>query len=91
MHHDPAHDLHWKEYKTLLLSAPDGALELYDFIIFVFLAPVPGDLFFPADMPGWLRLVQTFGIFAAGYLTRPLCGIVMAHFGDRAGRKKCLP
>ncbi|HHA2250266.1 TPA: MFS transporter [Enterobacter ludwigii] len=88
MHHDPAHDLHWKEYKTLLLSAPGGALELYDFIIFVFLAPVLGDLFFPADMPGWLRLVQTFGIFAAGYLTRPLGGIVMAHFGDRVGRKK---
>jgi MFS family permease len=32
--------------------------------------------------------VQTFGIFAAGYLARPLGGIVMAHFGDLVGRKK---
>lgn len=32
--------------------------------------------------------VQTFGIFAAGYLARPLGGIIMAHFGDLVGRKK---
>ncbi|MDA6076304.1 MFS transporter [Edwardsiella anguillarum] len=43
---------------------------------------------FPPDMPEWLRLVQTFGIFAAGYLARPLGGIIMAHFGDRIGRKR---
>jgi MFS family permease len=49
---------------------------------------VVGKLFFPADMPEWLRLMQTFGIFAAGYLARPLGGIVMAHFGDLLGRKK---
>ncbi|MEQ1556159.1 MAG: MFS transporter, partial [Gallionella sp.] len=41
-----------------------------------------------ADMPEWLRQLQTFGIFAAGYLARPLGGIVMAHFGDLLGRKK---
>jgi MFS family permease len=39
-------------------------------------------------MPDWLRQVQTFGIFAAGYLARPLGGIVMAHFGDLFGRKR---
>ena len=39
-------------------------------------------------MPDWLRQLQTFGIFAAGYLARPLGGIVMAHFGDRCGRKR---
>ena len=32
--------------------------------------------------------MQTFGIFAAGYLARPLGGIIMAHFGDLVGRKK---
>jgi MFS family permease len=47
-----------------------------------------GELFFPADIPEWLRQVQTFGIFAAGYLARPLGGIIMAHFGDLVGRKK---
>ncbi|MEQ9971016.1 MFS transporter [Pectobacterium carotovorum] len=80
--------LNRQDYKTLSLAALGGALEFYDFIIFVFFAAVIGDLFFPADIPEWLRQVQTFGIFAAGYLARPLGGIIMAHFGDKSGRKK---
>ena len=77
-----------QDYKTLLLSALGGALEFYDFIIFVFFAVVIGKLFFPPDMPDWLRQLQTFSIFAAGYLARPLGGMVMAHFGDLLGRKR---
>jgi len=77
-----------KDYKTLALAALGGALEFYDFIIFVFFATVIGELFFPSDIPEWLRQLQTFAIFAAGYLARPLGGIVMAHFGDKLGRKK---
>ena len=76
------------DYRTLGLAALGGALEFYDFIIFVFFAVVIAQLFFPPDMPDWLRLMQTFGIFAAGYLARPLGGIVMAHFGDLLGRKR---
>lgn len=77
-----------QQAKTLGLSALGGALEFYDFVIFVFFAATMGQLFFPPDMPDWLRQVQTFGIFAAGYLARPLGGVVMAHFGDRSGRKR---
>ncbi len=84
----PSRPLTRNDYKTLSLSALGGALEFYDFIIFVFFATVVGKLFFPVDMPEWLRLMQTFGIFAAGYLARPLGGIIMAHFGDLLGRKK---
>jgi MFS family permease len=35
-----------------------------------------------------MKLAQAFGIFAAGYLARPLGGIVLAHFGDLLGRKR---
>jgi len=80
--------LNRSDYRTLVLAALGGALEFYDFIIFVFFAVVIGKLFFPPDMPEWLRQLQTFGIFAAGYLARPLGGIVMAHFGDLLGRKR---
>ncbi|RQO73305.1 MFS transporter [Aquitalea sp. FJL05] len=80
--------LNRQDYRTLALAALGGALEFYDFIIFVFFALVIGKLFFPPDMPDWLRQFQTFGIFAAGYLARPLGGIVMAHFGDKLGRKR---
>lgn len=77
-----------EQLRTLGLAALGGALEFYDFVIFVFFASTMGALFFPADMPEWMRLVQTFGIFAAGYLARPLGGIVLAHFGDLRGRKR---
>jgi MFS family permease len=76
------------DYRTLTLAALGGALEFYDFVIFVFFAAAISQLFFPPDMPDWLRQVQTFGIFAAGYLARPLGGIIMAHFGDLFGRKR---
>jgi len=83
-----ARPLNRQDYKTLSLAALGGALEFYDFIIFVFFAAVIGHLFFPPDSPDWLNQLQTFGIFAAGYLARPLGGIIMAHFGDLLGRKR---
>jgi MFS transporter, MHS family, proline/betaine transporter len=75
-------------YQTLALATLGGALEFYDFIIFVFFANVIGQLFFPAFIPDWLRQLQTFGLFAIAYFARPLGGIVMAHFGDKIGRKR---
>ena len=77
-----------RDVKTLGLSALGGTLEFYDFVIYVFFAAVLGKQFFPVDMPDWLRQLQTFGIFAAGYLSRPLGGIIIAHFGDLLGRKR---
>ncbi|NWB98997.1 MFS transporter [Pseudomonas gingeri] len=76
------------DYKTLGLAALGGSLEIYDFIIFVFFALTLSELFFPPQMPEWLRLLQSFGIFVTGYLARPLGGILMAHFADRVGRKR---
>jgi len=74
--------------KVLILSALGGALEFYDFVVFVFFAKTLGTLFFPSDMPAWLAQLQTFAIFAAGYLVRPIGGVLMAHYGDRIGRKR---
>jgi MFS family permease len=77
-----------RDYKTLSLATLGGLLEFYDFIIFVFFANTIGQLFFPPEIPEWVRQFQTFGIFAAGYLARPLGGVVMAHLGDLRGRKQ---
>lgn len=76
------------DYKTLVLAALGGTLEFYDFIIFVYFSATISDIFFPAHLPLWIKTLQTFVIFAAGYLVRPLGGILMAHFGDKKGRKK---
>jgi MFS family permease len=70
------------------LSSIGPALEYYDFTVFVFLALVLSSVFFPAHSPAWIRLLQTYAIFALGYIVRPIAGIVLAHLGDKVGRKK---
>ena len=77
-----------RDIQTLFLASLGGALEFYDFVVFVFFALPLSHLFFPPNMAPWLAQLQVYGIFAAGYLARPLGGIVMAHFGDRQGRKR---
>ena len=83
--------LNRQDYKTLTLAALGGALEFYDFIIFVFFAAVVGELFFPADIPEWLRQVQTFGIFAAGYLARRWVASSWRTLAIWSGVRKCSP
>ncbi|MGO7733192.1 MFS transporter [Rhizobium leguminosarum] len=73
--------------RLLALVVLGGTLEFYDFIIFIFLAPEIGRLFFPDQTTTWAAMVQTYGIFGLGYLVRPLGGIILAHFGDLFGRR----
>jgi MFS family permease len=84
----PERGLDRRDARTLSLAALGGALEFYDFVVFVFFAIPLSHLFFPPETTPWLAQLKVFGIFAAGYLARPLGGIVMAHYGDTLGRKK---
>jgi len=75
------------ELKTLGLSSLGGILEFYDFIIVFFFAKIISQHFFPAGIGEFWAMLNTYGTFAAGYLARPLGGVVMAHLGDKFGRK----
>jgi MFS family permease len=77
-----------EQLKALGVASLGGMLEYFEFIIFVFLAPQIARVFSSPEMPEWLRLMQTLGIFAAGYLIRPIGGIFMAQLGDLVGRKR---
>lgn len=88
---DPQHPsmcMSREQGKALGIATLGGMLEFYEFIIFIYLTPIIGQHFFPKDMPAWLAQVQTLGIFASGYLIRPVGGIVLASIGDVIGRKK---
>ncbi|OYX13232.1 MAG: hypothetical protein B7Z15_08005 [Rhizobiales bacterium 32-66-8] len=76
------------QYRTLGLTALGGSLELFDFVVFVFFVPVLATVFFPPDIPHWLAQLQTFVVFAVGFFARPFGGVLIAHFGDRTGRKR---
>lgn len=77
-----------EDKRTLGLSSLGGALEFYDFVIYVFYAKIISELFFPSGLSPFWAMLNTYGIFAAGYFFRPLGGVVMAHFGDLVGRKR---
>lgn len=75
-----------EQKRVLILSSLGGVLEYYDFIIYIFLAPIIEKVFF-ADSSTYVATLKTLAIFAVGYLVRPLGGIIFSHFGDRYGRK----
>jgi MFS transporter, MHS family, proline/betaine transporter len=64
-------------------------LEWYDFAVFGFFSPAISTQIFPSDDP-IDGLLQTFGVFAIGYLARPLGGVLLGHLGDRIGRTRAL-
>ncbi|MEN2423727.1 MFS transporter [Streptomyces rimosus] len=66
------------------------AVEFYDFLVYGNVAALAfGSLFFPGADPA-TGTIAAFGTFAAGYLARPLGGVVFGHFGDRLGRKSMM-
>lgn len=76
-----------EQKKILFLTGLGGALEFYDFIIFVFFAKTLGTLFFPSTDP-FASLMASWAFVAVGYLARPLGGMILGHLGDRFGRKR---
>jgi len=74
-------------WRIVLLASLGGTLEFYDFVIFGVFARDIAATIFPATDP-IVSLMASFAAFAAGYLARPLGGIVLSHYGDRYGRRK---
>jgi MFS transporter, MHS family, proline/betaine transporter len=66
-----------------------NAVEWYDFAIYGFLATFIAANFFPAGNET-AALLNTFAIFAAAFVMRPLGGLVFGPLGDRIGRQKVL-
>jgi len=66
-----------------------NVMEWYDFAVHGFFAAVIGKLFFPADNPA-ISLIASFGAFAAGFLVRPLGGLLFGRIGDRMGRQRAM-
>ena len=66
-----------------------NALEFYDFLTYSFFAVYIGRAFFPSASPT-SSLLASLGAFGAGFVTRPIGGLVIGRMGDRAGRKPAM-
>jgi len=75
--------------KNVVAGCVGNVLEWYDFALYGFFAPVIAKLFFPSDNQ-ITGLLATFGIFAVGFLMRPVGSVIFGILGDKLGRKKAL-
>ena len=75
--------------QVILASLIGNVMEWYDFAVYGYFALAIGAAFFPADDPVSSTLAA-FGVFAAGFLARPLGGALFGHVGDRLGRERAL-
>src|SRR5215510_8044199 len=66
-----------------------NVLEWYDFAIYGYFATQIGRNFFPHE-DAVAQLLSAFGVFAIGYLLRPIGGVIVGHIGDRLGRRAAL-
>jgi MFS family permease len=80
-----------REARTVIASSYLGStIEYYDFLLYATAAAVVFPKVFFSGMDEWVGVVAAYGTFAAGYVARPLGGIIFGHFGDRLGRKNML-
>ena len=75
--------------KKFIAAALGNWLEWYDFGVYAALADLLGKHFFP-DHDASVQVMQSFLAFAAGYISRPVGGILIGVIADRLGRKCAL-
>jgi len=75
--------------RNVIAGCIGNVLEWYDFALYGFFAPVIAKLFFPSDNQ-LTGLLATFGIFAVGFLMRPIGSVIFGILGDKVGRKRAL-
>jgi MFS family permease len=66
-----------------------NGLEFYDFTTYAFFAVMIGHAFFPSHDP-FISLLLSVTAFGVGFISRPLGGIVIGAYADRAGRKPAM-
>ncbi len=75
--------------RVIAATMVGNGLEWYDYALYGHFAAIISKYFFPSHDAS-VALIATFGIFAAGFLMRPLGGVFFGFIGDKYGRKNAL-
>ncbi|MBV9815183.1 MAG: MFS transporter [Alphaproteobacteria bacterium] len=78
-----------RERRAIVAGVAGNVMEWYDFSVYGYFAANIGRHFFPAQN-AVSSLIAAFGVFAAGFLMRPLGSLLFGHIGDKMGRKAAL-
>ena len=82
---------HHVQLKRAIIASTIGtAIEWYDFFLYgTMTGLVFAKLFFPESDP-LVGTLQAFGVYAVGFVARPIGAAIFGHYGDRIGRKSTL-
>ncbi|MGA2991728.1 MAG: MFS transporter [Candidatus Korobacteraceae bacterium] len=75
--------------KAIVASSIGNVVEWMDWAVYGLAAPFIAAQFFPATDPT-TSLLQAYGVFAIGFLIRPLGAMILGPYGDKHGRNKAL-
>src|SRR4051812_37695498 len=76
--------------RAVVASSVGSVIEAYDFLLYGQVTGlVFGKLYFPESDP-LVGTLQAFGIYAVGFVSRPVGAAIFGHYGDRIGRKAAL-
>ncbi|WP_233887362.1 MFS transporter [Paraburkholderia flagellata] len=75
--------------KVIITTVAGGTFEWFDFAVYAYFSSLIARTFFAGVNRGE-SLLLTFATFAVGFLVRPIGGVVMGMYADRAGRVKAL-
>ena len=76
--------------KVAFTALAGTSIEWYDFFLYGAAAALVFPTVFFGEMSSSSALILSLLTFAAGFIARPIGGIIFGHFGDRVGRKKTL-
>ncbi|MDN5548108.1 MAG: MFS transporter, partial [Rhodococcus sp. (in: high G+C Gram-positive bacteria)] len=84
-------EINAKARRAGIASFIGTTIEWYDFYIYgTAAALVFGEIFFSDTLPNGVGTLLAFITLWAGFLARPIGGIIFGHLGDRIGRKNTL-
>jgi len=75
--------------RVIAAATVGNALEFYDFITYAFFSIQIGHAFFPSHN-AYASLMLSLATFGAGFITRPIGGIIIGAYADRAGRRPAM-
>ena len=76
--------------KVALTALAGTSIEWYDFFLYGAASALIFPTAFFGEVPPTTALILSLLTFAAGFIARPIGGIIFGHFGDKIGRKKTL-
>ena len=77
-------------HKVAMTALAGTSIEWYDFFLYGAAAALVFPTAFFGEVSESTALILSLLTFAAGFIARPIGGIIFGHYGDKVGRKKTL-